>query len=174
MIKIAVGTTNPAKVEAVKAGFQGIEAVFSPVSVPSGVADQPFSDEETIMGAVNRAQSSLAEAGAEIGIGLEGGVTETPAGLFLCNWGALADETGSTIVAGGARILLPEAVANAVRSGSELGIVMAEYTKKLDVSKKEGAIGVFTDGLITRRDMFSHIVKLLAGQYNFWKNKQSF
>ena len=39
----------------------------------SGVSPQPFSDEETIQGAINRARAAVKETGADIGIGLEGG-----------------------------------------------------------------------------------------------------
>ena len=39
------------------------------LSVPSGVANQPFSDEETMQGAINRAKRALEEGEAPIGIG---------------------------------------------------------------------------------------------------------
>ncbi|EQD61665.1 protein containing DUF84, partial [mine drainage metagenome] len=45
------------------------------VSVPSGVASQPLSAEETVRGAILRARGALAAVpGADIGLGLEGGV----------------------------------------------------------------------------------------------------
>jgi inosine/xanthosine triphosphatase len=169
---IAIGTTNPAKINAVKKAFSHKQAIFIPVSVPSGVSDQPLSDEETIRGALHRAEASLNEGKSEIGIGLEGGVVETPYGLFLCNWGALADSNGNMFIAGGARIPLPHEIATEVRKGKELGIVMDEFTKKNNVRNQEGAIGILTNGYITRDVMYEHIVKMLAGQYVF-HHKQS-
>ncbi|MEK1828379.1 DUF84 family protein [Priestia megaterium] len=86
------------------------------VAVQSGCRHSLFSDEETIQGAVNRARAAVKETGADIGIGLEGGVQETPHGLFLCNWGSLVTSQDlEPILGGGARIRLPEAVAGMLR-----------------------------------------------------------
>ncbi len=73
-MKIAIGSVNPAKVKAVEEACkeQDIDVIITPMSVPSGVSNQPFSDEETIQGAVNRATNCLLEENIEIGIGLEG------------------------------------------------------------------------------------------------------
>jgi inosine/xanthosine triphosphatase len=172
MTTIAIGTMNPAKIKAVKNAISLDQATFHPVSVPSGVSDQPFSDEETIRGALHRAEAALKAGNAEIGIGLEGGVIETPYGLFLCNWGAIVDLKGNRFIAGGARIPLPFDIADEIRKGKELGIVMNEFTKKNNVSKHEGAIGILTNGYITRDIMYEHIVKMLFGQYIF-QQKQS-
>ncbi|PLS14884.1 inosine/xanthosine triphosphatase [Bacillus sp. M6-12] len=169
-VKIAIGSKNPAKAEAVKAAIGRDLAVYLEVDAESGVSSQPFSDEETIKGAINRAKNSLASVSAEVGIGLEGGVVETEYGLFLCNWGALVTQKGKTFIGGGARIPLPPEVAEQLQAGRELGPVMAEYTKKKDVRKKEGAIGVFTNERITRFEMFQHIVYMLIGQYEYHKN----
>lgn len=165
--KIIIGSKNPAKVKAVQAAFQSYRAEFSTVDVPSGVSEQPFSDEETIKGALNRANAALIEGDGDIGIGLEGGVHETKYGLFLCNWGALAEKGQPAIIAGGARILLPEAVAIRIKAGEELGPVMDDFTHKEDIRKNEGAVGVFTNGHISRAEMFTHVMKLLIGQFEY-------
>lgn len=165
-MEIAIGTMNPVKIAAVKQAFTGFpEAVFLPAAVSSGVSPQPFSDEETVKGAINRAKNALYHAGADLGIGLEGGIHETGDSFFLCNWGALAVKNGETIEAGGARIKLPQEIGLAVKGGRELGDVMDEYTKQHNVRHKEGAVGIFTAGFVTRTEMFSHIAQLLAGQY---------
>jgi inosine/xanthosine triphosphatase len=170
MIKVAIGTLNPTKVQAVKSVFSNESYVFVETDVPSDVAEQPFSDEETLKGAINRARNALEKENADIGIGLEGGVVQTHQGLWLCNWGALASRNGIVVTAGGARIPLPSEVAEGVMSGKELGDVMDEYTGKRNIRKNEGAIGIFTNGYVNRTDMFIHIVKLLAGQYEFQTN----
>lgn len=170
MLKIAIGTLNPAKVLAVKNAFNLEECKFVPINVQSGVSNQPFSDEETMEGAMNRAVRAREESRADIGIGLEGGVVETAKGLFLCNWGALCDYDNKVFVASGAKIPLPNEVAEGVRSGQELGPVMDEYTRMIDIGKHEGAIGIFTAGEMSRTDMFTHIIKLIIGQYKFAKN----
>lgn len=171
MMTITVGSTNFAKVEAVKSIFENSEV--KSLSVPSNVSDQPFTDEETLEGASNRAHHAMELGKSELGIGLEGGVVEMSSVLYLCNWGALVDQFGFSTVAGGARIRLPEEVAYELRNGKELGPVMDTFAKKRDVRKLEGAIGVFTSDLVNRKEMFAHIVKLLAGQYQFYKNNHS-
>jgi inosine/xanthosine triphosphatase len=169
-MKVAIGTLNPAKVQAVKSVFSSKAYVFVETDVPSDVAEQPFSDEETLKGAINRAKNALEKENADIGIGLEGGVVQTNQGLWLCNWGALVARNGMIVTAGGARIPLPKEVTEGVMSGKELGDVMDRYTGKKDVRKNEGAIGIFTNGFVNRTEMFSHVVKLLAGQYEFQTN----
>jgi len=169
MIKIAIGTMNPAKVSAVKSIFSSDKYELFPTDVPSNVAAQPFSDEETLKGAINRAENALEKEGADIAIGLEGGVVRTSDGLWVCNWGALVDRDGATVLAGGARFPLPREIADEVIGGKELGDVIDLYTGKKDIRKREGAVGILTNGMIDRAEMFSHIVQLLAGQYEFQK-----
>lgn len=164
---IAIGSKNPAKIAAVENVFRGYSSEIISVDAPSGVNEQPFSDDETIKGAVNRALAAAEKAGTDIGIGLEGGVHQSEYGLFLCNWGALSVKGMDPIIAGGARILLPEEIAKRLLVGEELGPVMDEYAKKENVRKKEGAIGVFTKERVDRAEMFSHVMKLLLGQYEY-------
>ncbi|WAA11750.1 DUF84 family protein [Fervidibacillus halotolerans] len=169
-MKIGIGSTNLAKIEAVQRVFSENDEIIS-VRVPSGVSDQPFSDEETIEGAIQRAKKALETTNADLGIGLEGGVTETPYGLMLCNWGALYSKTDhSPIIAGGARILLPDEISERLRTGEELGPIMDDYCMRENIRHHEGAIGIFTNGLITRGEMFSHVVRMLKGQFIYRMN----
>lgn len=162
LIHVAVGSSNPAKVEAVRSLF----AEANGLEVPSGVSDQPMSDEETRTGALNRARACIA-SGAGLGIGLEGGVMESESGMLSVNWGALVDESGYEVVAAGARYPLPEEIAEGIRSGQELGDLIDRFTARQNVRQKEGAVGIFTDGRVTRRDFYVHIARLLVGQYEF-------
>ncbi|MGG3800063.1 DUF84 family protein [Metabacillus fastidiosus] len=172
-MKIAIGTKNPTKVNAVKEAFSIFHDVtFFALDVSSGVSPQPITDEETIHGAKNRANNVLLEAVAEIGIGLEGGIVETNLGIFLCNWGALAASNENVIIAGGSRILLPDEVGRAVLAGRELGDVMDDYTNTHNIRQNEGAIGIFTNGLVNRTEMFTELSKLLLGQYLYQTNKK--
>lgn len=166
-MKIAIGSKNPAKIAAVERVFteKGFEVLA--VEAESGVSPQPMSDEETIKGAINRALSAAELGEASIGIGLEGGVQQTPYGLVLCNWGALAAAEMEPIIAGGARLLLPEEISRQLLAGRELGPVMDEYANKQNVRKNEGAVGIFTAGQVSRSEMFTHITKLLFGQYEY-------
>lgn len=59
--QIFVGSTNPVKIKAAKraAAGQWPEVEVTGFDVSSGISDQPFSDQETRQGAVNRAQAAL-------------------------------------------------------------------------------------------------------------------
>ncbi|MCU9614245.1 DUF84 family protein [Caldibacillus lycopersici] len=167
-MKIAVGTTNEAKLQAIQNVFSLTDSIFE-CKVASNVSEQPFSDEETITGAINRANNALLEVGGDIGIGLEGGVTETSFGLMLCNWGALvqADNSKAPIIAGGARIILPEEISTRLRNGEELGPVMDDFCQKENIRFHDGAIGIFTNGQINRILMFTQVVQSLKGQFEY-------
>lgn len=64
IIHVAVGSTNPCKVEAVRCAFETIfrgklcQLMVSSHKVPSGVRDQPYGNSETKLGARNRAQAA--------------------------------------------------------------------------------------------------------------------
>lgn len=169
-MNIIIGSKNPTKIKAVETIFPSYTVMS--FDVPSNVSPQPFSDEETRQGAINRAMQCMESAPGSMGIGLEGGVMYVDKQLFLCNWGALVTEDGNTYTASGARIVLPEGFDEPLRNGEELGDVMDCYVKKQGVRKKEGAIGVFTNELISRQEMFEHVVKLLHGQMEFWDEKR--
>lgn len=171
MLTVAIGSQNKTKVEAVKRCFQANSTKLISLNVPSGVGNQPFSDEETLQGAMNRAKAALHETKADIGIGLEGGVSETKAGMLLCNWGALYTKDHQMFSAAGARIMLPVEVAEELRKGRELAQVMEDYAAKKDVRSQEGAIGIFTNERVIRKDMFAHVVNLLVGQYEYHKKQ---
>ncbi|ERJ13621.1 DUF84 family protein [Haloplasma contractile] len=164
-MKVLVGSTNNVKVNAVKSIFT--EYDVDGISVDSGVSDQPFSDDETIQGAINRAM--LAKDHADIGIGLEAGVVKTKYGTQLINWGALVDSEQNIMLAGGTRIILPDDVAKHLNGSNELGNVMDEYANRKGVKHNEGAIGIFTNNIVIRQDIFEHIAKLLYGQLLFNK-----
>jgi inosine/xanthosine triphosphatase len=85
VIKIAVGTSNKSKIQAVidalkKCNFvlthhQPQFEVVGVSGVESNVSPQPFSASETRLGALNRARGALEKCPeAEFGIGLEGGI----------------------------------------------------------------------------------------------------
>ncbi|MEH6938022.1 DUF84 family protein [Bacillus sp. JJ664] len=163
-MKITIGSLNPTKVEAVKSVFRHFEVIGK--NVPSNVSNQPMTDQETMEGAINRAKNAKREGNSEIGIGLEGGVIIENDRLFLCNWGALVYEN-ETILASGAKILLPREFIKELQSGIELSEIMESYTNEKDIRSKEGAVGIFTNGQITRTQIFEHISKLLLGQFEF-------
>lgn len=151
---IAVGSTNPAKTSAVKAmcerAFPGCTVIG--VEVPSGVPEQPIGEEQTSTGARNRARAALGTvAGARMGVGLEGGVD--PDGSLI-NSVALVEAGGRENLTWGVRFPLPPSVVARVLRGEELGPVMDEVSGKTESKKHLGAVGILTNGLFTRAEMW--------------------
>ncbi len=166
-MKILIGTTNKAKTTAVRniADLYFPDVTYENHVVPSLVAEQPIGNEETRQGAINRARQLVELIDGDIGIGLEGGVFQIDEIMYVCNWGALVTKSGELYTATGAGVPLPEEVSAQIREGKELGPVMDVFTNKNGIRHEEGAIGVFTNGLVTRSQMFEHIMRLLIGQY---------
>jgi len=168
-MNIAIGTTNKAKIEAVEIIVRKHldNPAFTYIKAASQVSNQPMTHEETRLGAINRAKNAMIETSAQLSFGLEGGITEIDGLMYVCNWGALVVANGTTYTAAGAQILLPESIAQEIRAGRELGPVMEQYTQQKDIRQGAGAVGIFTQGLVSRQVMFEHIVSLLVGQYLF-------
>lgn len=94
MIKVAVGSKNPIKIDAVKSAFKkvfGAEVEVIGVSVSSGVSDMPLSFEEMAQGAKNRAEDARKELDADFGVGLEGGFEHEEIGVFLSGFAAIVN-----------------------------------------------------------------------------------
>jgi len=173
--RVGVGSTNPSKVESVRQAFQKLgytDIELMSINVPSGVSEQPFSDEETIQGAMNRANAVMKSIpDLDFAVGLEGGVVETSVmektSIFLTNWGAVVDSKGNIGIGAGHRVQMPSMMAQELRKGRELGDVVDEWSQGSDIHKKQGAIGVLTNNLITRSDMFSDVIICAFARFLF-------
>src|SRR5690606_6042979 len=162
--RIVVASKNPAKIRAALGAFRRMfpdrRFEVEGVSVPSGVGHQPMSDEETLLGARNRAEGARRLApDADFWVGMEGGVEEHPAGLASFAWIVVLSR--SQIGQGRSGVFfLPEPVARLVRSGVELGDandrVFATQGSKLEA----GAIGLLTRGALDRVELYEHATVL--------------
>lgn len=160
---VIVGSVNPIKVaatEAVLARLYGAGVQVRGVDVVSGVSAQPWGDEETQQGALNRALSARESEGAHLGVGLEGGVLEINAQLYTNAWCAVSRDDGVTGLAGGANMCLPPRVAQALRAGGELGVAIDHLTGERNTKHKGGAIGALTCGWLSRQVAYEHILTL--------------
>jgi inosine/xanthosine triphosphatase len=153
---IAIGSTNPAKVTAVRQAVLAVwpEAQLCPVAVDSGVGAMPMSDEEGVRGALQRARAAREITQADLGIGLEGAAQDLPRGMVLTNWVAIVAQDGRTSVTSGGRLPLPEVIARELRAGGELGPIIDRYTGRANTKQHEGAAGFLTSGLIPRDQAF--------------------
>ena len=158
---VAIGSENPTKVAAVERVVPA--ARCRAVGVDSGVSEQPWGRAETVDGAQNRASAALSATGADYGVGIEGGVErrDPPGGLWLIMWAAVTDGT-DTHFGAGPSIRLPDTVAERLRDGEELGPILDDELGRAALGKQEGAIGVYTDGEVSRTDA---LVAAVAGAF---------
>ncbi len=153
-LTIAVGSTNPAKTTAARAVCERAfkACIVVGVDVASGVREQPIGDDETQIGARNRARAALAGVpGARMGVGFEGGVDLDGR---LINAVVVVDADGRENTTWGVRFPLPPRVVARVLAGEELGPVMDDVTGKRESKREQGAVGILTNGLFTRAEMW--------------------
>jgi inosine/xanthosine triphosphatase len=157
--RLIVASTNPVKCRAVEIGVQAALPdqliTIGSVQVESGVSDQPSSDAETLTGAENRARAARqVEPDADYWFGVEGGVEDSPHGLLTFAWIVAVDRTGRIGRARSAAFLLPEVVAERVRGGMELGHADDEVFGRTDSKRRDGAIGLLTQGALDRTGLY--------------------
>ncbi len=163
-MEVVVASSNPVKIAAARIAFERVfrgEAIITTGhTVPSGVADQPFSDEETYRGAYNRAVRARAlHPNAHFWVGIEGGVEPRNNELAAFAWVVVTDgrRFGKARTA---TFFLPPEVARLVRSGKELGEADDIVFGRSESKRKEGAVGLLTHGLIDRSRLYTEAVTL--------------
>lgn len=165
--RVAVGSTNPVKVAAVRqmVALAWPGAQVAAVAAESGVSDMPASDEEGRRGALARARAALAAGQADLGLGLEGAVGEQDGGMYLTNWVAVVARDGRSSVTHGGLLPLPACIAERVRAGDELGPVIDEYSGQANSKQHQGAAGFLTAGLLPRERAFEVAVALALAPF---------
>lgn len=167
-IKVIVGSQNPVKVQAAEVTFRqfypkaNIECYG--VKAPSGVADQPMTEAETLLGAENRVHYCQQQHQADYYVAMEGGVDKFDYGAATFAYVVIADRQNKSI-GRGANLPLPESVYNALESGQELGDVMDQLFDTENVKQKGGAIGLLTDNQATRQSNYTHALTLAMAPF---------
>ena len=157
-MKVAVGTTNPAKINAVKAAFDKIwpDETWDVVGVgvTSGVSDQPLSARESIKGATTRAKKVLEHEKADYGVGLEGGVHKIESHWFDCGWMVVIDKEGTTGIGTSIWMETPPKMMKMVHEGMELGHIDDKLFGTKNSKQGTGHFGLITNDALTRSDMY--------------------
>ncbi|MGE0130994.1 MAG: inosine/xanthosine triphosphatase [Blastocatellales bacterium] len=169
-LKFAVGSENPVKIncvaEAVAEFWPDAKAVG--VNTDSGVSHQPQSDREMLTGAINRAHQALSKVPeAHFGVGLEGGTLDTEEGMWAYAWVVVVDREGQAGKGQTGRFMLPKAVARLIREGMELGEADDRFFGGNNSKQKEGAIGILSDGRVTRMTLYKPAVTFAL--LRFWR-----
>lgn len=159
-MKIAIGSLDPLKLKAVESilGLFYPEADFITLKTESGVSHTPLSNDETIAGARKRAQDSLIISDADLGVGLEGGVTKISDIWFSCVWCIIRDKKEETL-GGGIHFQLPDSLIEIIlKQEKELGACMDELVNLTMNKQNMGAEGILTKGMIDRKTTFENAV----------------
>jgi len=162
-MNIIVASKNPVKIEATHAGFAamfpGQELTMEGISVPSGVSDQPMSNEEIIKGAENRARNAAQSSPAgDFFVGLEGGVEDNDGKMHSFAWIAICDKNGKIGFGKTGEFILPQKVRELILGGMELGQADDVVFNKSNSKQKNGAIGILTDNAIERAEFYRQAV----------------
>ncbi|WP_229622721.1 inosine/xanthosine triphosphatase [Vibrio parahaemolyticus] len=159
--KVVIASLNPAKINAVKSAFQSAfpqqTFEFVGISVPSEVADQPMTNEETHRGAVNRVKNAKLEMPtADFYVGLEAGIE----GNVTFAWMVIESDTHRGESRSASLMLPPEVLAQ-LADANELGDVMDKVFGTENIKQKGGAISLLTQNQLTRSSVY-HQALILA------------
>ncbi len=124
-------------------------------------------------GSRNRPRAALVSTGADLALGLEGGVAVLDARqriVVLRNWAAATDG-GNEWVASGPGLQLPLELAGWVLDGVELGDAIDRWSRGHDIRSGRGTFGVLTADLIDRPHAFEDAV---LGALAPWYNPRAF
>ena len=175
-VHIAVGSCNPVKIDAAMKGIQCSFAAKEKESetkyhtygfnVPSGVSNQPIGDNETKIGACNRAKRAFEEYGNKYGstpnfaVGLEGGVSFVNDDMECFAWIVIYNGVSFGYARTGA-FMLPPIISRLVREeGIELGDADDKVFGTTNNKQSGGAVGHLTNGIINRSEYYTHAVIL--------------
>jgi inosine/xanthosine triphosphatase len=159
MKTVIVGSGNPVKLETTKEAFRLVfpetEFEFITFSAPSGVADQPLGQAETMLGATNRALACKAKyPEADFFVGLEGGLEKIDQGYWVTAWMCILDKSGIKHFGRTGSFLLPSQISELIDQGTELGIATDIVFNDTNSKHKGGAVAALTNNIITRKDFY--------------------
>lgn len=163
-MKVVIASKNPVKIKAVAIAFQKMfpkeSFHFDSLSVPSGVNDQPMSNNETLEGAINRTANVKAQlTEADYWVGIEGGIEKANEDMEAFAW-VVIKSTKQEGKARTATFFLPPQVIWLINEGKELGeaddIIFGDNNSK----QKNGAVGLLTHNIIDRTKYYTDAVIL--------------
>lgn len=155
-LKVAVGSTNKVKMDAVRNMFTQAFGLVEVVSVepPADLEKQPM-EEKVAQGAIIRARKAIEGANADFGVGIEAGlfhnkIMDRYLDIQYC---AVIDVSGKITVGHGPGFEYPPQVVKAVLEGKTVGDTMSKITGIEKIGHKMGSIGYLSDGMIDRTSL---------------------
>lgn len=155
MKKVVVASTNPVKIKTTELGFAKMfpqeDFKVEGISANSGVADQPKSEQETLTGAINRAENvSWLEPGADYWVGIEGGLEILNGRMEAFAWVVIKAKTGLSGKGRTGSFFLPKKIQELIEQGKELGEADDIVFGRKNSKQTNGAVGILTGDVLTR------------------------
>ena len=161
---VLVGSKNPVKISCTEDGFvQAFNRSFlvDGINAHSGVSEQPFGDEETFLGAKNRANHAKEVfPEANFWVGIEGGVDQDDQGMFAFAWIFILSKDGRSGQSKTGTFYLPKEVAQLVKAGMELGKADDQIFNQENSKQQGGSVGILTHGVVNRAEYYRQAIIL--------------
>lgn len=156
---VVVCSNNKAKNDAVEYVMKQFLERFEMKSLEtnSGVSETPIGDEEGISGCLNRINDAREQdESGNLYVAMEGILTETTHGTFLCGWTVIYNKDENEFYYGcSAKVKVPDEIIEKTSKSKRLSDVVAKFVDSTDDEvSKIGTNGIFTKGVYTRTDEF--------------------
>lgn len=165
---IAVGSTNPTKIQPVEAVFSALfpDVAVKGAEVSSGIREQPLTDREMYKGALNRAGNALKTLPeAEYGVGIEGGIHKYSYGYFERSLVVIVNRSGKIGVGSSGGLVLPEKIIDRIRQGETLEQAIDGLFGTKKIGRGIGMFGIMTNGVVTRSEGVKHGVAFALARF---------
>ncbi len=165
MKKVIVASKNPVKINSAKLAFERMfpDEQFEVIGIlgSSGVPDQPLGDEETLVGAINRATNIQAtNPDADFWVGMEGGVQKRGEEMEVFAWMAVKSRNNIWGKGRTGTFFLPKPIIELINQGVELSVADDRVFGRHNSGQKNGATGLLTGDVIDRTEYYVHAMVL--------------
>lgn len=164
MYHVVAATHNPAKLSAIKQAFFEVFAQvchIEPVTVNSGVPDQPLGCEQTRLGARTRLHNArIRQPDADFWLAIEAGFDDNS----TFSWVVIENANKYSQVRS-ASLPLPPCVIAKIMHGNTLEQAICALTGVSQTGQQQGAISLLTGGKLTRSRVYQQAVILALSPF---------
>lgn len=154
-MKVIVGTKNQKKVISVTKLFKDILSLdrieIESYDAKSLVPEAPY-DEETFIGAMNRAKDCLENCSGDYFVGIESGLVNRYGNLFEEAWAVVLSSDGKSYIGYSSGLILSSAVAERMNKGEKHNVIMKYYDNLFNLKEdNRDTWSRYTGGNISRQ-----------------------
>lgn len=162
-MQIIVGSKKSPKVQAVEESFRAVfpneEISIDGVATDSGVSSHPTSADDTLAGALNRAEHARRlVSDADYYVGIEGGLVKVVDRVWEVGVIAVIHSSGVVSTGVSAGIEVRGAILEAIESGTELSDVIEQKFGIESIGATNGFYGLATNDLVTRQAAYEQAI----------------